>query len=167
MAAFLAPDEGTCISGLRNHHDLRSAGREALASMNRSWCRRVVHFVVRDRSPTVEGPALCHDTIPSRCSHGRGHQHRPQRGCLLSLRAITRIRSIAEFHVKDIPALGAGSLRHGLDRMLIGNAREAIPIDLPVASGGAVGCQELRLGLGCGMPVNGVVLGVGQEARKH
>jgi hypothetical protein len=72
-------------------------------------------------------------------------------------------RLIAKFHVKDIPALWAGSLRHGPDRMLIGNAREAIPINPPMASGGAVGCKELRLGLGCGVPVDDVVLGVCQR----
>jgi hypothetical protein len=31
--------------------------------MHRSWCLPVVHFVVRDRSPTIAGPALA--TTPS------------------------------------------------------------------------------------------------------
>ena len=79
------------------------------------------------------------------------------------LRATTGGGSIAKLHIEHIPALLAGSLRNWLDRMIIGNAREAIPIDLPVAGGGAAACQELRLGFGCGMPVNGVALGVGQR----
>jgi hypothetical protein len=90
----------------------------------------------------------------------QGNRARPDGGTGSGLSSCCRL--IAEFHVKDIPALWAGSLRYGLDRMLIGNARETIPVNLPAASGGAVGCQELRLGLGCGMPVDDVVLGVGQ-----
>jgi hypothetical protein len=50
-----------------------------------------------------------------------------------------RFRSVAKPHIKHVPALLAGSLRHGLDQMLIGNARRAVPVDLPVASQWPVG----------------------------
>ena len=47
-------------------------------------------------------------------------------------------------------------------RVLIGDAREAESVDLPTASRGAVGRQELRFSLGCRMAVDDVVLGVGR-----
>ena len=127
MAAFLAPDEGTRISGLWDDHYLRSAGREALpidepVLVSTSCALRRARPI-----PTIEGPALCH--APSnRDAARRGHQHRPLRGCLLSLRATTGGGSIAGLRIEHIPALLAGSLRNGLDRMIIGTAREAVPM---------------------------------------
>ena len=48
-------------------------------------------------------------------------------------------------------------------RVLIGDAREAVSVDLPTASRGTVGRQELRFTLGCRMAIDDVVLGVGRR----
>jgi len=47
--------------------------------------------------------------------------------------------------------------------VFIGNPRDAVPVDLPIARLGAVRRQEVRLSLRCRMPVDDIVLGVRQR----
>ena len=98
-----------------------------------------------------------------RIGKDRNFDARPLEG--MATDPIPSTKSVAELDIEHVPALGAGSLRNGLDRMFIRNPREAVSVDLPAARRGAVGRQELRLGLGCCMTVDGVVLGVNHWAR--
>jgi hypothetical protein len=67
-------------------------------------------------------------------------------------------RSVAQLHVEDIPALGAGPC--DWRGVLIGNPQNAISVGLPLPCRCAVGRQELRFCLRCGVPVDEVVLSI-------
>ena len=77
---------------------------------------------------------------------GRAFEHPAEgRGNCDPFRAYASVRSVAKQHIEDIPALAACGLNDWRCRVLIGNSRDAISVDLPVTRRGAVGRQELRL----------------------
>ena len=78
-----------------------------------------------------------------------------------------RVMELVKLHIEDIPTLAAGGLNDWRCRMLIGNSRDAISVDLPVTRRRAVGRQKLRLRLRSIVPIDDVVLGVADRRSEY
>jgi hypothetical protein len=75
--------------------------------------------------------------------------------------AATGFGSVTHLHVEHVPALGGRGLSYGC-RVLIGNTRDAISVDLPLAGRGAVGRQQHGFRLRGRVAVDDVFVGVGR-----